>query len=167
RTASATLSCSVTGGLISTDPSTCSATSNFADANTANAKTVNISSVTVSNANYTASPVPTTTTANISPASVTVSVTASNKMYDRTASATLSCSVTGGLISTDTSTCSATGNFADANTANAKTVNINSVTLGNANYYISSVPTTTTANITPRPVTIQADNKSMYYGNPL
>jgi len=56
-------------------------------------------------------------------------VTASNKMYDRTASATLSCSVTGGLISTDTSTCSATGNFADANTANAKTVNINWVRL--------------------------------------
>src|SRR5438876_1764550 len=111
RTASATLSCSVTGGLISTDTSTCSATGNFADANAANAKTVNISSVTVSNANYTTSPVPTTTTANISPPSVTVSVTATNKMYDSTASTAMTRSGTPGLLSTDTSTCSATGNF--------------------------------------------------------
>src|SRR5207244_3715932 len=86
-------------------------------------------------------------TLSVTPTPVTVSVTAATKPYDPTTSATLSCSVTGGLISPDTSTCTAAGSFADANAGNSKTMNITSVTVSNANYKASPVPTTTTANI--------------------
>ena len=99
--------------------------------------------------------------ANITPASITISgVTANNKIYNGTAAATLnfgSATLTG-LFSGDAVTInsgSATAAFSDKNAGNAKPVTISGITLSGADAanYTYTQPTTS-ANITPLPLTI-------------
>src|SRR5437762_1748846 len=79
-----------------------------------------------------------------------LAITAANKTYDGTSSATITCALTG-VIGGDLVTCSGTGSFASAAVGTAKTVTASDLTLSGAaagNYALSSTTATTTANIT-------------------
>ena len=108
----------------------------------------------------------------ISPKTVTVSgITANNKTYDGSTDATLVCTNTvfTGKLESDTLSVTATGTFEDKNVGPDKTVNITDLTLGGAsagNYILAAEgqQSTTTATISPRPVTVTIDAKSSAYG---
>jgi filamentous hemagglutinin family protein len=95
-------------------------------------------------------------------------ITASNKVYDGTTTAALTTSgaVFNGKFGSDVLTvATSTGNFTDKNVADGKTVNITALTLGGTdagNYNIVDTTASTTANITPRAITLSsatADNR--------
>mgnify|MGYP000081790542 CR=1 FL=1 len=98
------------------------------------------------------------TTSTITPKALTVSgVTAGNKVYDRTDSATVNTGSASysGLVSGDLLAVNATGTFTDKNVANGKTVNLTSSYTGaDVNNYIITSQATTTANITPKALTV-------------
>ena len=129
------------------------ATGAFANKNVGTAKVVTTSGLSLGGAdalNYTL--VQESTTANITPATLTVSgITAANKTYDGTAFATVSATnaLYGGLISGDAVSVAATGVFTDKNAALGKTVTLASSYSGAdvGNYNISNQGSTT-ANIT-------------------
>ena len=129
------------------------ATGAFANKNVGTAKAVTTSGLSLGGAdalNYTL--VQESTTANITPATLTVSgITAANKTYDGTAFATVSATnaLYGGLISGDAVSVAATGVFTDKNAALGKTVTLASSYSGAdvGNYNISNQGSTT-ANIT-------------------
>ena len=103
---------------------------------------------------------------------VTVSgITAIGKTYDGKATATLvyTNAVFTGKLESDTLSVTATGTFEDKNVGTDKTVNITGLTLGGAsagNYILAAEgqQSTTTATISPRPVTVTIDAKSSAYG---
>src|SRR6185369_4365508 len=104
-----------------------------------------------------------TSTANITAKTITVSgITANNKPYDGTASATLNTAgaVLTGVISGDAvslNTAGATGSFATATVATGKTVTISGLTLTGTEagkYQLGTPQATTTADITPKAVSI-------------
>jgi len=109
----------------------------------------------------------------VNPATVTVSgITASNKEYDGTTTATLSYSsatiqdATGATVS-GVSISSATGTFADANVGTDKTITISGITLSSANYTVGSTgsQTTATASITAKEATLSwSDTEFTYDG---
>src|SRR5207244_3869232 len=103
---------------------------------------------------------PVTTTANITPATLTVTgVTASSKVYDGTTKATLNTASAAlvGVVAGDTVTLSTTGaigTFASKDVGNGITVTVTGLTLGGAQAadYKLTQPTTT-ANITAATLT--------------
>ena len=110
----------------------------------------------------------------INPKTVTVTsgISASNKTYDGTTTATLSGTnaVISGKVDGDDLSVSATGAFADKDTGSDKTVNISSITLtGNDkdNYVLASTgnQATTSANISKKDLSITADDKNVSYGD--
>jgi hypothetical protein len=104
---------------------------------------------------------PVTTSANITPAPLTISgLTASNKQYDGNINAVVTGtpSITG-LLGSDTSTLSGSvlsGAFASSNvgTGIGVTANLNSLTLGNGNYYIAGIAFPLAADIIAPPQVI-------------
>lgn len=102
--------------------------------------------------------------ATVTPKSLTVSgLVADNKVYDGTATATLSNwgSVTTGVASETLTLNHGTATFSDKNKANAKTLTATGYNLADganggvaSNYVLSSTSATTTANITARAVTL-------------
>ena len=117
-------------------------------------------------------------TLTVNPRTVIVDggITANNKTYDGTTTATLNGSgatihsVDGGngIINGDVVTVSASGSFADANVGTGKTVTISGITLGGANagnYKLdtSSNQGTTTASITALVATLNWSNTSFTY----
>ena len=158
-------------GLVSGDSFTVTPTGTFDNKNIGTGKTVTISSAYSGDDidNYVITD-QSSTTANITARSLTVSgLTASNKAYD--ASTTASISKTGaiytGLVSGDDFTLTATGVFNNANVANGKTVTISSSYSGDdvSNYSITN-QSSTTANIFAKTLTAtaSASNKT-YNGN--
>ncbi|WP_457279479.1 beta strand repeat-containing protein [Polaromonas sp. P5_D5] len=141
----------------------------FANKNVGNGKAVTVTGYTLGGAdagNYTVVQ-PTSLTANITPASLTVSgVSANNKVYDTTTTATLSGTAAVTALGGDTVTVGGTGsgNFANKNVGNGKAVTVTGYTLGGAdagNYTVVQ-PTGVTANITPASLAITgvgANNK--------
>ena len=110
----------------------------------------------------------------INPKTVTVTsgISASNKTYDGTTTATLNGTnaVISGKVDGDDLSVSATGAFADKDAGTGKTVKISSITLtGNDkdNYVLASTgnQTTTSANISKKALTVTADDKSVSYGD--
>src|SRR4029077_9736123 len=96
-TSAAAISCTLSG-IIGSDVVTCSGTGSFASTAVGTAKTVTTSNLTlggVQAGNYTLSSTSTTTTANITAATLTPAITASNKAYDGTSAAAISCTLTG------------------------------------------------------------------------
>jgi surface protein len=156
-------------GIINSDP--CTVTSIEYDDNV-NAGTHTATATALSNPNYTL-PTEKTQSFTINKKSVTVSggITASNKVYDGTASATVNTegATFTGLIGGDALTVTATGTFDNANVGVGKTVAISGLTLGGtsvANYQLaeSGHQASTTANITKKTLTVTADNASRAYG---
>ena len=149
----------------------------FANKNVGTGKTVVISGVTLGGTdagNYTLSAQPTGVTGSITKKTVTVTsgITASNKTYDGTTSATLSGSsaVISGKVTGDVLGVSASGAFANKNAGTGKTVTISSITLtgtdkGNYVLTTTSNQATTTANISKKALTVTADDKSVSYGD--
>ena len=149
----------------------------FADKNVGTGKTVVISGVTLGGTdagNYTLSAQPTGITGSITKKTVTVTsgITASNKTYDGTTSATLSGSsaVISGKVTGDVLGVSASGSFSNKNVGTGKTVNISSISLTGSdrgNYVLASSgnQTSATASITKKSLTVTADDKSVEYGD--
>lgn len=97
-------------------------------------------------------------------------ISAQNKVYDGTTTASLTTSSAkfNGIISGDSLTiASASGQFSDKNAATNKTVSISGITLGgtDAGNYTLASGITTTADITPRPVTVNANNQTKAVGD--
>ena len=154
-------------GIIDGDNLTVTATGTYNNKNVGENKTVTISNLVLggssaNNYQLKASGNQTTTTANISRKEVTVSgITANNKVYDGTSSATLDYSkVTfDGIIVGDILTVSATGTFDNPNYGVDKTVSITNLVLGGEsidNYVlaISGNQETTIASITKEQIDV-------------
>ncbi len=110
-----------------------------------------------------------TTTANITAKSLTVSgITASNKTYDSTTSATLGTGAVsyGGIVSGDDFAGSYSGVFSDKNVGTGKTVNITSSYSGaDVNNYSVTDQSSTTANITAKAFTASASASNKVYNS--
>jgi YDG domain/MBG domain (YGX type) len=100
----------------------------------------------------------------ITPKPIIGSITANNKVYDGTTTATIATrTLTGAVAGDAVSLVGGTATFADKNVGNGKTVTAAGLSLWGAdavNYTVNSTAMTT-ANITPAPLTITADNKSI------
>ena len=133
----------------------------YTDKNAGTGKTVKAAGLTIKDsanadmtANYTISYVDNLVSV-IDKAALTASgITAANKVYDGTTSASLSGGSLSGLIGSDVVGVSGTGAFADKNVGVAKTVNVSSVTLtgADAGNYTLSGAALTAADITVRPL---------------
>jgi len=135
----------------------------FANRNAANGTVVTVGNITISGndaSNYNLLSNVSTTTANITPKTLTLNgLSANNKVYDATANATIATLGTlNGVLGFDdvqVGTSAVTGTFSDKNVGNGKTVTLTGFTMGGAeagNYKIGSA--TTTANITPKALTV-------------
>ena len=171
-TTAATIHCTLTGVLaLDSGNVLCNGTGNFADAN-AGTKVVTSTDLALSggaSGNYTLSTTTATATATIRRKSVIPAITADDKDYDGTTTATIHCTLTGVLaLDSGNVLCGGTGNFADAN-AGTKTVTSNNLALSapaSGNYMLSTMTATATATIRKKSVTatLAADNK-VYDGN--
>src|SRR5882724_4297209 len=164
--ASVSLSDNRVAGDVLTDSYT---SASFADKNAGMGKTVNVGGISISGTdagNYSANSA-TTTTANISALAIIGSITAANRVYDGTTTATITNRTLSGVISGDAvSYVGGTAAFADPNAGTGKTVTAAGLSLSGpdaGNYTVNSTATAT-ANITPALLTIQADNKAKAYG---
>lgn len=122
-------------------------------------------------ANYTLTQ-PAEVTARITPKSVTLTVTAENKVYDGTTDATVAHSFnTGDILEADADSIIVNVTspaFADAHAGNGKTVTYTVVITGDAaSNYAPTYSNSTTANITPKPVnvTFSGEMAQIYDGN--
>src|SRR5579863_7752506 len=169
-TTTAALHCSFASGVFSGDMVNCTATGAFASKDVATPQTVNITNITLGGAqagDYKLTATTGTTSANITPAPLTATVTADAKQYDSTTTAALHCSFASGVFSGDMVNCTATGAFASKDVATPQTVNIMNITLGGAqagDYKLTTTTGTTSASITPAPLTITANGGSFIYG---
>jgi hypothetical protein len=174
-TTAATLTAGAPVGAEAGDTVTLSATNTaFNDKNAGTGKDVTVSGLTLGGAdatNYTLGVSSATTKADITPKAVTVdSITAANKVYDGTTTATLSGGVVAGAIAADNVTIGTpVGSFSDKNAGTGKTVTITGVALAGSdalNYTLASGTATAKADITPKALTVSsvsASNK-MYDG---
>ena len=155
------------GGVLGTDVvtlDTASATGSFADKIVGNAKLVTVSGLAIGgldSGNYTiAQP---TTTANITPAGLTVTAAGVNKSYDAMTEATVT--LADNHLGTDIVTLSYTvAGFSDKNVGTGKPVFVSGIAIAGAdaaNYTLQDTSTPTTANITAKALvgSISADNK--------
>jgi hypothetical protein len=137
----------------------------FTDKNVGVGKTVNVGGISVTGTdagNYTFNTTA-ATTANITVRPLTMGATATNKSYD--GSVTASVSLSDNRMSGDSLTPTyGNASFADKNVGVAKSVTITGITLGgvDATNYTYNSGTSTTADITARPLTITADSKTKF-----
>lgn len=158
----------VSGG----DNVTLNVTIRFSDPYVGNNKTVNITSAALNGTDaskYMLSLVGApTATADITAKPVDPFITANDKVYDGLDTATLSAQgVTGVIGSDDVNLVVGAANFTDKNVGFNKTVTATGLGLAGAaagNYTLSAANATDTADITRRPITVTADNKSKVYG---
>jgi hypothetical protein len=144
---------------------TAGATGAFASKDAANGITVTISGLSLGGAqggNY--SVTPPTTTANITPVSLTVTATGVNKVYDATTAAT----ITPGdnRLAGDQITESYTATFSDKNVGSGKAVSVTGISISGPNaqdYTLANTTASTTANITARTLTITATGVNKVY----
>jgi hypothetical protein len=167
-TTTATISCSP-AGVVTGDVVNCAATAaNFSDKNVGAGKTVTATGVSLSGAdagNYTLVSMTPTTTASITPAPLTVTAGGISKVYDGTNVATvmLSDNHLGGDVVADNA---ASAIFPDKNVGSGRVVSVSGISISGTdagNYALQNVTTTTTANITQRPLTVSATGVSKTY----
>lgn len=143
-------------------------TFNSKDVSTANLITVNSISLTdgangglASNYSFAGGQ---TIAASITPRTVTVTATASDKVYDGSRNASVTLTGLNGLIGNETLASTATGTFNSKNVATANLVTVDSIVLTNgangglASNYSLSAGQTAAAHITPRSITIVGDS---------
>lgn len=154
----------VAGDIIGVTPGAAS----FSDKNVGAAKTVVLAPATIFGpdaGNYTLV-TPATLTAPITAAPLTLSFTASNKVYDGTTTATIATRTLTGVIGADVVTASGgTATFNTKHVGNSKVVTGAGFVLGGidgGNYNVTTI-NTTTANITARPITVTAQANTKVY----
>ena len=165
-TTAATPSLTITAGFVGTEHINVSGTASFNAKDVLTANMVTVDSVSLSNgangdlaSNYSLS-AGQTTAAFITPATLTASVTAPNKVYDGTTTATPLLTITAGLVGAEQINVSGTANFNSKNVLTANLVTVDSVSLSNgasgdlaSNYSLASGQTTA-AQITPASLTV-------------
>jgi hypothetical protein len=139
---------------------------NFSTPHAGNNLTVTESGATLSDSDYTLGTVG-TTTANISPKTLTASISANNKTYDATTAATGSMTLNGVVGNDNPGLSGDTYSFASAH-AGTQTVTESGAMLSNSDYTLGSVNNTTTATINPAPLTawVNAPSSMTYSGGP-
>jgi hypothetical protein len=138
----------------------------FPDKNVGNGRTITVTGITLGNTdagNYTFN-TGTTTTANITPRTLTITATSPGKVYDATITAPITLlddRVAGDVLTTGYT--SAT--FPDKNVGTGRLITVSGITLGNTDSgnYSFNTSTTTTADITQRALTISATALNKIY----
>ncbi|MEI6166075.1 MAG: DUF2341 domain-containing protein [bacterium] len=139
----------------------------FADKNVGTAKLVSVSGITIAGTdagNYTANN-SASTTANIAGRALAVTATGVNKGYDGTTDATVTLAdnrVAGDVLAASYSTAS----FADKHVGTAKPVSVSGISIAgtDAGNYTANNTASTTGVITPKLLTVTADNKTRIFG---
>jgi mucin-19 len=155
----------IASGVLAGDSSTLSgsaAAGTFAGPNVGNGISVTptLSGLTLSNLNYYVAGTSTALAANITAAPLTISgLSAANKVYDTTTTATLTGTPTvQGVLTGDSASVSGivSGSFDSANKGDNRdvTVDLSQLSLSNSNYYLSGVTTALKANIAAAPILI-------------
>jgi hypothetical protein len=165
---SATLASQTLAGVIgSDDVSLTVGSASFADKNAGNGKTVTATGLALSGgaaANYILGSSTATTTASITPATLHVSATGQDKVYDGTTTATVSLS--DDRLAGDAFTASySAAAFSDKNAGTAKTVSVSGISLSGAdagNYAFNSTANAS-ADITARALSVSAVTDSKTY----
>lgn len=163
-TASVTLSDNALGNDDVTNSYTIAA---FADKNVGNPKQVGVSGISIGGAdagNYILQNTTASATANITPASLTLSATGIDKVYDATTAATVTLSdnrIAGDVFSDSYTSAS----FADKNAGTGKTVSVSGISISGADAgnYSFNTSTATTASITPRGLSVSATGVDKEY----
>ena len=173
-TTTATPAFTITGGLIGTETVTATGTATFNSKDVLTANLVTANSNVLANglngglaSNYSLV-TGQTAAASITPATLTATISAPNKAYDGTTTATPTFTITGGLIGTETVTATGTATFNSKDVLTANLVTANSNVLANglngglASNYSLVTGQTVAANITPATLTatISAPNKA-------
>ena len=156
-TTHATIATRTLTGVIGADAVTLTGgTANFNSKDVLAATTVTVTGLTLTGAqagDYVLGNPSETASASITPASLTIAITAANKTYDGATAATLASETLTGVIGADDASLSGgTATFATKDAANGKTVTLTGATLVGAqagDYVLSNSTPTTTANVTP------------------
>ncbi|WP_411877756.1 YDG domain-containing protein [Polaromonas sp. YR568] len=156
-------------GLFAGDVVNVSATGVFSDKNAGTGKTVNLSSsYSGADAGNYAITSQAGTTASIHKADLTVQATGASKVYDGNTAATVALS-NNGLVG-DVLTVTGNASFADANAGLNKAVSVTGIAVGGTdagNYnLIGGGSASTTASITPKQLTVTANNDTQMGGSP-
>jgi len=147
----------------------------FDDKNAGTGKTVTVTGYAIGNgtglaSNYVLALAPVTTTADITPKTVSVAgATVHDKVYDGTTAATIaSAGALTGLVGSETltlNTANLNAAFDDKNAGTGKTVTVEGYALADgghggraSNYVLALAPVTTTADITPAALTVTAND---------
>jgi len=161
----------VVGAIAGDDVSITGGIANFSSANVGTGITVNVINMTLTGAdaaNYTTTGTA-TTTANITAKTVTVAITAANKVYDGNTSVTLISENLVGVEAADVSKLNLNGgsaSFDNKNVGTGKTVTSSGYSLAGSaksNYILNPTSATTTADITPRALTVTASGVNRVY----
>ncbi len=147
-------------------------TAAFTDENVGEGKTVIVSGISISGDdadNYTLGSTEAEASANITPAPITVSVTAENKVYDGTITEpSFTLDITGEVDGDDVTATNGSAVFADPNVGSDITVTASGYALEGAqsgNYSISNNNAVTTADITAKDITVTPDtDQAKVYG---
>jgi hypothetical protein len=167
-TTTATIATRTLSGVTNSDVvSLTGGTATFADKNVGNGKTVTVTGLSLTGANagnYVLASTSATNTANITKATLTVSATGVNKIYDGTTNATVTLSdnrLAGDVLTTSYTTAS----FADKNVGNGKTVSVSGIAIfgTDSGNYAANTTASTTANITKAGATVTLTNLSQTY----
>ena len=157
-----TVGLSSAGVIVGDQISFSNTSAHFSDKNVGNGKTVTVGGITDSGAdagNYVLLNNTATTIANITPLMIAIGATGTNKVFDGNALDTVSLHATGVLPGDQLSFAEASALFNSPHAGNGKLVTVSGITgtgsdIGN---YIFNSTTTTTANITPLPITVIAN----------
>ena len=165
-TTTATPTFTITGGLIGTETVTATGTATFNSKDVLTANLVTANSNVLANglngglaSNYSLV-TGQTVAASITPAALTATISAPNKVYDGTTTATPTFTITGGLIGTETVTATGTATFNSKDVLTANLVTANSNVLANglngglASNYSLVTGQTVAASITPYAVSM-------------
>ncbi|MBB5369149.1 MULTISPECIES: YDG domain-containing protein [unclassified Janthinobacterium] len=143
-------------GMVGGDNLTVSnASGSFSDKNAGNGKTVNISGIALGgtdSGNYNLASDMSSSTANISAKTLTLTGVNGNKVYDGTRDVTLAGGTLNGLVGSETLGLTAQGSYNDKNVGTNKPISVNGVTLSNgtglASNYTVAAPSGVTGTIT-------------------
>ena len=155
-------------GAVSGDDLQFTSTASFADKNAASHKAVSVAGISAHGAdagNYTLTNTTASTTADITPKAITVTAMGASKVYDGTTAATTSLA-SAGVVGNDVVTFSGTASFADKNAALSKQVSVSGIGIGGAdvgNYTLDATTASTTADITPRAISVTATGVNKVY----
>ena len=158
----ATATLSTTGVLAGDTVNFNDTSASFSNKNVGVGKTVTVSGISLSGADaedYKLTSTSATTTANITPATLTVTgETASNKVYNGTTADSLTGGMLTGVAAGDSVSLTQVGSFASKNVATGISVTANdSISGADAGNYILTQPTGLTANITPATLTVNGE----------